>query len=136
MDGFWIGAVDMRSEMAPQTGVRGPANTGFLIIQPNMKTYTFAHSMVHLIPIMFWRACDQLAFNSIIRNHKFRQLHYETLPRRQFLDLHVEPNGAPGRVGAARSACAAPEGRLTSVEKRWGRSQLRRDRALRLGQDK
>jgi hypothetical protein len=90
---FAFSHVDMRSEMAPQTGVRGPANTGFLIIQPNMKTYTFAHSMVHLIPIMFWRACDQLAFNSIIRNHKFRQLHYETLPRRQFLDLHVEPNG-------------------------------------------
>eukprot|EP00241_Pyramimonas_parkeae_P019817 CAMPEP_0114315618 /NCGR_PEP_ID=MMETSP0059-20121206/22646_1 /TAXON_ID=36894 /ORGANISM="Pyramimonas parkeae, Strain CCMP726" /LENGTH=177 /DNA_ID=CAMNT_0001441255 /DNA_START=3 /DNA_END=536 /DNA_ORIENTATION=- len=82
--------IDIRSELAPAVGSRSPANTGFVIVQPNKKTLAFAHAMVHLVPITYWRSCDQLAFNSVLRHWRFRQLHYESLPRRLFLDLHIE----------------------------------------------
>jgi hypothetical protein len=49
--------------------------------------------MVHMVPIMYWRSCDQLAFNTLLRHHRFRQLHYECLQRRQVLDLHVADDG-------------------------------------------
>ncbi|KAK3246797.1 hypothetical protein CYMTET_43677 [Cymbomonas tetramitiformis] len=82
--------IDVQSELAPSWSARSVANTGFVIWRASKKTKIFLEALVGLMPIMMWRACDQLLINSALRNWRFRQLHYETFPRELILDLHTE----------------------------------------------
>jgi len=81
---------DVVSEMAPQLGTRGPANTGFVLWRPHPKTRSFAASLVPMVSVLYWRGCDQLAFNSLLRHWRFREMHYSSMCRLKFLDLHPE----------------------------------------------
>ena len=67
----------------------GPGNSGFFFIKSNCKTRLLVQSMRQLVlTTLSGGIDDQMLWNALINDKRFRQIHFEILPTRYFINGH------------------------------------------------
>lgn len=89
--------MDIQGQLAPRWDAHGVMNSGFVLFRSNPKVRVYLRTMVELTPLFMWLHSDQVIYNSLIRHWRFRQIHFQVVPRSVFLDLHTK-DGVSGTM--------------------------------------
>src|SRR5690606_15889092 len=76
--------MDIQMSVDGRNDIRGPGNSGFVVIRSNCKTKIFVNTMINLLYIILVSRSDQILWNALLQEKVFRQLNFNTLSTDQF----------------------------------------------------